>query len=100
MQITNNEELELAMIDLKNKRITQEQEFKTKLEDAKDWIRPGNILKRGVSNMLHSDSKGEMLLKAGAGVGVVALGGKLIAKNFKQIGGFLLKKTVGRFLPF
>jgi len=100
MQINNNEELEQAMTELKNRRITQEQEFKAKFEDAKDWITPGNVLKRGVSNMLHSDSKGEMLLKAGAGVGVVALGGKLIAKNFKKIGGFLLKKTVGRFLPF
>lgn len=100
MQITNHEELELAMIELKARRISQEQEFKTKIQDAKDWIRPGNVLKRGVSNMMHSDSKGEMLLKAGAGVGAVALAGKLVAKNFKKIGGFLLKKTVGRFLPF
>ncbi|MCP9749679.1 hypothetical protein [Ferruginibacter sp. HRS2-29] len=100
MSITTTEELQLAMTGLNAKRISQEQEFKTKLQDAKDWIKPKNILKRGVSNMMHSDSKGEMLLKAGAGVGVVALTGKLLAKNFKKIGGFFLKKTVRRFLPF
>ena len=100
MNISTMQELEEAVLQLQTRRIAQEHEFKNKLQDAKDWIRPGNVLKRGVSNMLHSGSKGELLLKAGAGVGALALGGKLVAKNFKKIGGFLLKKTVGRFLPF
>lgn len=100
MNISTTQELEQALQDLQQKKVTQEQEFKVKIAEAKEWIQPKNILKRTVSNAVHNGSKTGLVLKAGAGIGSVFLATKLFGKKIKGIGSFLLKKTIGKILPF
>ncbi len=100
MDISTSRELELSIAELQQKKVVQAQLLKDDLLAAKEWIRPKNILKRTVANIVQVKPGSNTLLKAGAGIGAVILFRKKIGKVAKNVAGFALPGIVRKLLPF
>ena len=90
MRINNTLELRMAIEKLEAKKQLQKQELITQFHETAESMKPGNLIKSAMGNIMPSEVLGNVLKTAGS-VGVGLLTGKLM-------GGVVGVSTCGKLL--
>lgn len=77
MKITNWDDLELAILRLKAQKIDQKVQLTSTYAEAREGLKPMNILRRSFSSFIHSPQAFDRFINAAVGVGTGALVKKL-----------------------
>jgi len=96
MTITNKAELNAAIIELKERKLFQEQELIAQFKATREILTPLNLIKEGIGKLADAPGLTDGILKTVAGVGAAFLSKKIFVGGSSSI----IKKALGAVLEF
>jgi len=94
MTVTTQAELELAIAELKQKKLEQQDALKIVFHETVEGFKPMNLLKKAVGKVIQPGDTRDTIIKALGGIGVGLLTKGIIGNKSSSFIGSFFKKAV------
>jgi len=94
--INNCEDLDKAIEELERKKVIREAMLSAQLNHTKEHFKPGNLIKSGFSNLVHSDGMKGLIFKAVGGLGAGLLAKQALIGQPATFAGKMVKTILDK----